>query len=151
MSYPSSRTSSAKIGTMSKLPIALVAVLFAALSAYGQQTETVERGGKLAWCYDALLSLRESGVAVGFPDGKHSFRWPLTRYEFAVGVWATADFCRLVSDDLNYKIRMLELADPADPSTKNTEQRLSNDLNSLGHLGATETWEPLRKLLKEFE
>ena len=38
------------------------------------------------WAYDAVESLRQKGIVVGYPDGYFRGKRTLTRYEFAVAL-----------------------------------------------------------------
>ena len=61
-------------------------VIVLAMPAFAQQAEPFKDVPTDHWAYQAVESLREKGIVIGYPDGYFRGKRTLTRYEFAVAL-----------------------------------------------------------------
>ena len=87
------------------------------------------------WAYNAVKTLQDAKIVIGYPDGTYGGRRPMTRYEFATAI-----------------ARLLPLLQPADTSsfaTKDDLAALRSDLE--GRLASNQAaLDALTRLVNEF-
>jgi hypothetical protein len=116
------------------------------------------------WAYDALKTLRDEHLLVGYPDGKYRGDRPLSRYEFAVAANAAYTRLRAISQGLTSRLDELERAideiqvggEQVPEVTKDDLAALQEELEAVkaelaGLSVYKESIEALQKLAREFE
>lgn len=112
---------------MKKLAVVcVVALLFSVGALFAAEFEDVPWDH---WAYDAVASLAEKGIIVGYPDGTFKGARPLTRYEFAcalrnaierleaeIGVPADVESLKRAIEDLRARVEALERGAPGVPA-----------------------------------
>jgi len=88
--------------TMKKAALLLTAMLVFALAVPVMAQRMFEDVPTDHWAYQAVSSLQERGVVIGYPDGTFSGKRAMTRYEFAV---ATARLLDWVNSQLDSRIQ----------------------------------------------
>lgn len=56
------------------------------------------------WAYEAVKTLRDNGLIVGYPDGTYKGPRPMSRYEFAVAMRAAYEKLKMMNDGLGSRI-----------------------------------------------
>jgi len=87
---------------MKKAALLLAAMLLFALAVPVMAQRMFEDVPTDHWAYQAVSSLQERGVVIGYPDGTFSGKRAMTRYEFAV---ATARLLDWVNSQLDSRIQ----------------------------------------------
>ncbi|MGQ9525763.1 MAG: S-layer homology domain-containing protein [Armatimonadota bacterium] len=87
---------------MKKAALLLAAMLLFALAVPAMAQRMFEDVPTDHWAYQAVSSLQERGVVIGYPDGTFSGKRAMTRYEFAV---ATARLLDWVNSQLDSRIQ----------------------------------------------
>ena len=87
---------------MKKAALLLTAMLVFALAVPVMAQRMFEDVPTDHWAYQAVSSLQERGVVIGYPDGTFSGKRAMTRYEFAV---ATARLLDWVNSQLDSRIQ----------------------------------------------
>ncbi len=77
---------------MKKAALLLTAMLVFALAVPVMAQRMFEDVPTDHWAYQAVSSLQERGVVIGYPDGTFSGKRAMTRYEFAVATARLLDW-----------------------------------------------------------
>jgi hypothetical protein len=120
------------------------------------------------WAYEALKTLRDDGLLVGYPDGNYRGDRPMSRYEFAVAMNAAYQKLKYMMEGLDSRIDgiqsmiddlMEKIGEPPDLSnyaTKQDLQALKEQLDAFkSELDAMKKWkddiDALKRLASTFE
>lgn len=152
---------------MKKAALLLAAMLLFALAVPVMAQRMFEDVPTDHWAYQAVSSLQERGVVIGYPDGTFSGKRAMTRYEFAV---ATARLLDWVNSQLDSRIqeaisrirpgideaRVREIAAEEAGKVKDEAVSAARDAaeeavrNAVANLATKEDLEKVRRLAEEF-